>query len=351
MPTSTPSTADILRRLLDADQDLPPEYNNGFGNHLPMALQALQAMGADTLRLQQFRTAYGQHFKGQPRLLAEAPTTDWQSLRGHGDAAYGPLRSHFAQALADVGMAATLRQALPDLLPGITAAAFHGLIRTAHAVEAEHHGELASGLAYWAARWQGLTPARVAGPLLDFENWAAQLVADAPTTSVNGPLISVRIEAALQTPAYQRLGAALSPQNELPQLLRRLAGLALERYLVSRNFTVLHMITGLRALRVLLPWVEVEMPLAQAILVQAFTAAYLAARVLPLATPLTEPSEQVSLSWPLLCRAATESDDEHVVKLVHACREEAAFYGDPRYLSAATLVLGAAARTKHLLPR
>ena len=50
----------------------------------------------------------------------------------------------------------------PRLLPGLVAAATHGVIRTGHAVEAlltdgetpEHLTELAHGLAYWAARWQ-----------------------------------------------------------------------------------------------------------------------------------------------------------------------------------------------------
>ena len=46
-------------------------------------------------------------------------------------------------------------------LPGVAAAAFHGLIRTAHAVQSGHAGEVAAALAYWAWRWQPLAPARV----------------------------------------------------------------------------------------------------------------------------------------------------------------------------------------------
>ena len=65
------------------------------------------------------------------------------------------------------------RQALetwwPRLLPGVAAAATHGVIRVGHAVralaedgeDADHLAELAHGLAYWAARWQPVpgTPA------------------------------------------------------------------------------------------------------------------------------------------------------------------------------------------------
>jgi hypothetical protein len=52
----------------------------------------------------------------------------------------------------------------PRLLPGVVAAATHGVIRVGHAVRAlladgddpSHLAELAHGLAYWAARWQTL---------------------------------------------------------------------------------------------------------------------------------------------------------------------------------------------------
>ena len=83
---------------------------------------------------------------------------DWLALRGQTDA-FAPLRATFAAALARDGRDAVLRAALPALLPGVAAAAFHGVIRTAHAVEAAHDGELAAALAYWAWRWQPLAPA------------------------------------------------------------------------------------------------------------------------------------------------------------------------------------------------
>ena len=58
----------------------------------------------------------------------------------------------------------------PRLLPGVAAAATHGVIRVGHAVralladgdDAVHVTELAHGLAYWAARWQPV-PGAAAG--------------------------------------------------------------------------------------------------------------------------------------------------------------------------------------------
>jgi Lon protease-like protein len=120
--------------------------------------------------------------------------------------------------------------------------------------------------------------------------------------------------------------------------LAELAALALDFYLHSRNFTVMHMITGLRALRVLAPWLpdspqfQVQ---AQAILTQAFVAAYMAGRV----QWRDAPPANETLNWAELADTATLSEDDHAIKLVHACREEMAAYGDARYLQAAAMAL------------
>lgn len=104
--------------------------------------------------------------------------------------------------------------------------------------------------------------------------------------------------------------------------------------MASPNFTVLHIVTGLRALRMLLPWIEDSVQ-TQALLAHNVVAAYMAAQVKPLDTPpLATPH-----AWDTVIAAAISSDDDHVVKLVHACREEAAVYGEGNYLRAAALVV------------
>jgi len=305
-----------LHTLLDAHLELPPEYREGLSNHLPMAQQALHAMGADGPRMQAFSAHYRRHFEGPVPAVAPA---------------YAALLARFEHGLAQQGEAEVLRRELPVLLPGLAAAAFHGVIRTAHGFEAGHRRELAAGLAYWAWRFQPLATPPVAQGQLDFDDWAQWLGEQAGGWRGTAPLISGRMAEATRAPAYLALAAALAPT---PDLLRRLAGLALETYLASRNFTALHMITGLRALRVLLPHAG-ELPELQPLLQKAFTAAYLAANIKPSAQrPLTG-----GATWATLCEAATHSNDDHTIKLVHACREEALAYGDERYLDAAALAL------------
>lgn len=304
-----------LHRLLDDNLQRPPEYRQQFTNHLPMALHALHSLGASADRQRAFAAGYGARFEGrtaQPE-------------------AFAALRAEFDAALAREGEDAVLRRVLPELLPGVAAAAFHGVIRTAHAVEAGHRGELAAGLAYWAWRRQPLALPPTAGEPMAFEAWAAALIDAAPGCRFDGPMISVRMQQAGKSAPYLALAGRL---QTAPDTLARLAGLAVERYTATRNFTVLHLVTGLRAVRVLMPWVDDTVAVG-AVLVRAFTAAYLAARVAPAALLPAPPAGD----WPTVVAAAVASDDDHVIKLVEACRAEAAVYGEGRYLQAAALAV------------
>jgi len=330
MPDPTAMTTPALHRLLDANLQLAPEYRDQLTNHLPMALQALHAMGAGPARLESFFATYARRFDGRPTLppVAAVDWRGWRQLRERADA-FAALQSAFGVALAHEGRDRLLRSLLPQLLPGLAAAAFHGAIRTAHAVESGHAGELAAALAYWAWRWQALAPPPKGAPMA-FDDWAARLVSAAPSWTTDGPLISLRMAAATSSPPYQALAGRLAIR---PDLLPRLAAIAAARYADSGNFTVLHMVTGLRALRVLLPWIG-DLESTAPLVVAAFTAAYLAARVPAAPRPAPRP-----LAWPDAIAAACASDDDHVVKLVHASREEAAVYGEGRYAEAAARAL------------
>jgi hypothetical protein len=315
-----------LHRLLDENVARWPETPTQLSSHLPMALQALHALGAPAERLDAFHHAFVQRFKPESSPAA-APAADWPRLLGRIDA-YPALRAQFTVALAAEGTAAVLRQSLPILLPGAAAAALHGPIRAAHALEAGHSGELACALAYWAARWQP-----VARPLqrpedLGFDAWAPRLVEVALQWTPEAPLISQRMQIAETSDAYHALAGRLRPQ---PDTLRCLIAFAAQRYAATRNFTVLHMVTGLRALRLLLPWAgPIDTAELTRALVHASTAAYLAARTahwpdLP-APPAVGSAEAV--------QRALASDDDHVIKIVHACVQSHAQHPDPAFAAA-----------------
>src|SRR5262249_8441821 len=95
----------------------------------------------------------------------------------------------------------------PRLLPGVAAAATHGVIRVGHAVralredgeDADHVAELAHGLAYWAAPWQPVpgTPATLPslgtapGPAADRAEAGAGPAASSPGLTAAEALAAV----------------------------------------------------------------------------------------------------------------------------------------------------------------
>jgi hypothetical protein len=324
-PATTPvATRDAtLHRLLDAGSSLPPEYANQLSNHLPMALHALAELGASGERLQQFADRYARRFEGRTAVRAAA-VDDWLPLRGQADS-YAALHATFAAALAREGRDAVLRAALPALWPGVAAAAFHGVIRTAHAVQAGHDAELAAALAYWAWRWQALSPIEP-GPPMDVQAWCERLLEAGRALSFPGSLISLRMAHAAQSAPYRELAGRLQPTPDLPS---RLWAFAAGRYADTRNFTVLHMVTGVRAVRVLLPWAHEHAAVLREA-VAAFTAAYLSA-----ATPAQTLPAPPALDWPTIAQRAIASDDDHVIKLVHACRAAAQAGVAGRFIEAA----------------
>ena len=343
--TTHNASPSALHRMLDLNLQLAPAHRDQLINHLPMALHALSDLGATPERLQAFFKRYLVDHAVAHAAVPVAVPADWLALRGQTDA-FAQLRAYFEQALDREGADALLHRALPDLLGGVASAAFHCVIRLAHAVQAGHPGELASALAYWAGRWRILPPPRSRGTspadasaaapvLLSFDAWSSKLMDGTRAWHSNEPSITAQMEAASHSPLYQELAGALAPLETTRDRVAELAGMALKMYLGSGNFTALHMITGMRALRVLLPWIKDQDP-AQVVFAHAIAAACLASQV-------PGPSQQVTCrraDWSSVIQTATKSDNAHVIKLVHACREEEEAYGTAAYLDAAALSLG-----------
>jgi Questin oxidase-like len=317
-----------LHALFDHHHHLAPEYACGLSNHLPMLLHALHRLGADNRRLGEFASTYVKRYDGVPAARPGQALWRWQKHRGD-FSRHADLQTTFTATIRRCGAAGTLQQVLPDLWPGVAAAAFHGLIRTAHAWQAGHDGELAAGLAYWAARWQPVEAPPPPPDTLPFTAWSAALASHVGDPRPAGSLISDRITSASQSSAFLALASGL---QLTPDTLLHLAAFAVDQYVRSGNFTVLHLMTSCRAARVLLAAAPECTGLALRAVVPAFTAAFLASGVRH--TPMPDPA-WLHATWADVVSRALASDDDHLVKLVHACVEEEAAYGGPLYWLAA----------------
>lgn len=337
-----PASLQALHRLLGQGLAFPPEYRQGLSNHLPMVLQALHGLGASEAQMLRFVASYRTQFEtGWEIPSASHVSTEaelnWFSLRSQ-EGSYPVLLAHFQRALREQGQDAVLREAVPHLLAGISGVAFHGVIRVGHALASGYEPELAAGLAYWAWRWQRVEAAPVlpTNEQIPFETWAAALQDQSQHWRSQAGLISARMLDASRTPLYQGLVGRLLAADSAQERLDQLARLAAQSYVSSANFTVLHMITGLRAVRALLPWVGESVDL-QPLLAEHFTAAYLAANIKPLQADGRD-AKTASWDWPELIAQTLESSDDHLIKLVYACRQEASRSGDALlYLEAARL--------------
>ena len=324
----------LLHTALDRAQAFAPEYGERLSNHLPMALTALSLLGADELQMEKFQV-WGS-VRLAPAPPDTAPCANWTAVRGQ-PRAFAAVRAHFARDIATLGARDTVRGALPWLADGVGGAAFHGLLRTAFAVIAEHDSELASGLAHWTCTHMPLLPAQAGGqhdapgPDVDLRTWLAELSETTKDWKSSGGLIADRMLCYSRTTAFQACAARLTVREGT---LRELADLALEYYLRSRNFTVLHLITSAHALRVLSPYFDAPLAAVRQYAI-AFAAGVAASGidVQALARPVDVQS------WPTLGVHACDATDEHVIKLIYACREEFQVTGDERYRSAASLVL------------
>lgn len=315
-----------LIRLVDQNLRRSPEYGAGLSNHLPMALHALHVLGAGDADLERFAAAYVER-----KRLAAAATGDAQGpapARARlGDFASLPAwQAHFSARIAATGPRAALLAALPALWPGVAAAAFHGAIRTAHAWELGHPGELGAALAYWAARWQRIDAAPQPEPSLDLDAWLAAAEAAARCWRADGRLISQRMDQASRVPAFGAFAGRLRPG---PDALVRTARWAAGLYADTGNFTVLHVVTGTRAV-LRLSTVSAPPPDVWQALAAAIVASGIGRR---------QRATTTGCGWNEAVAAARSALDDHLVKLVHACHELSSRDGDDEFLAAACRAL------------
>ncbi|HYD98319.1 MAG TPA: questin oxidase family protein [Alphaproteobacteria bacterium] len=331
-----------MQHLLEAARRPSAEYGGRLANHLPMALIALARMGAPAARLDAFAAAYAARKVLRPLPAAGPALTaaSWPAALGD-TAAEGPARGYFRGALAQAGRDRVLRGHLPALLPGLGGSAFHALIRTAYAVECGDDAELAAALAYWTMSHLPLgEPAAGAAAEADPLRLLAELRAalDGRIGGVEGPTIFARMALAARLPGFAPVVDRLAVGVDgLPVL----AAAAVALFAHTADFTALHMMTALHALRLLLPWVE-DRPGALRQAWRALAAAYVAAAMppLPTADALDVLRRRAAPGWPDILAAASASDDEHVVKAAYTAWQEDSVRADPLYRVAAARYAG-----------
>ncbi len=330
-------TGALLMRLLD-DNERFDLGGRGTVNHLPMALFALSQLGAPEQRLMAYFDRWEERRALPRRASPRSVGRDgWRQAVGEAGM-FDALATMFRQWAAERGAAELIGEVFPQLAGGVAAAAFHGLIRLAYGIEAEHPGEVAAGLAALCARYAGIVPPRDGMPEVASAEAAFVRLGDAlGGVRFAGEGIIGRMLAAADDP---RFAAAVSrPALPPGRVLEDLARLAIRLYWQTPDFTVLHMVTASHAARVLFEsQPHLASPQAVDALWLAACAAYAAAgspRLEETPPPGTVPA------WHDIFTGAVGSNDDHVIKMTYSCYREAGRYGGPLYRAAAARLVAA----------
>jgi len=169
------SATDVLDEGLSRLAATGPEYRGGLSNHGPMAAEALVRLGrADAV--EPWLDGYLKRLDGPPRPADRITDATWRDALGQLNRV-ADWEVYLRAELAQEPWRDVLARWWPRLLPGVAAAATHGVIRTSHAArslaaageagDAERRDELARGLAYWAASYLELPGASPTGGQLD----------------------------------------------------------------------------------------------------------------------------------------------------------------------------------------
>ena len=324
-----------LHQELDRSLQFDAEYGGKLSSHLPMALAALARLGASDERLGQFAQRYTARVGLRPAPPHQAwPAGDaWHGR--FGDPSAWPAYCHlFTQWIGFEGAPTVLAQALPALMRGVGAAAFHGQIRSAHAIDSGHELELAHALAYWACRWFSLGAPASGGSEHDPAAVLAQMRFEKPKR----PLIAERMALVAARPGFAHAAAGFRIDDEPATALQSLATHAAALYARSGHFTVLHLVTSAHAMRVLLSTIDGDDACSAIGHYWLAYAAGVASSGLREADLSPAPGTALR-SWPELVATALASDDDHLIKLVDACREQERFYGGMVWREAASRAL------------
>jgi hypothetical protein len=325
-----------LNQLLIEARKFGCEYENGLSNHLPMALIALDRIGADQMKLTEFYSEYCQILEIPDQDNIRITHETWSRYLGQFkyNLAY---REFFLKELSEKGIPKALEFYLPHLIPGVSGGAFHPLIRLAYALEVDSSWEVAESLTAWCMAYQELAelsekvPSSVP-PQAQFD-LLSEYVRESPVL-IEGDTVFGYFKSASNSKAFKDFEFSGIAKTSLPEV----ADIAIKLYLSTNDsFTALHCVTATHAIRVVSKFYKD--PIAVRYLWQAICAAYVAIKCVPIQGIK---SPDVLPSWEKIFSRVRGHKNDHVIKFVYSTFCESQIYRNPLYQYAAAKKAGIA---------
>jgi hypothetical protein len=339
----------VLDEVLEALHAREPWSNHGLSTHAPMVAEALCALGAAD-RVRAWLSSYGGERVAIPEPHRPIVAASWREALGPDrDASsyeaelhrWGDWREFFAGELAGARWQDAVDRWVGRLAPGISAAATHGVIRTAHAVRAlsrrdtpPRRAELARGLALWAAAYEELPAGDATGAAPDVGTALAgvALYTEQRGRAPGGNIVSGLRAVAALAPARDLVAPSNDLDADLSSLTAAFARVYLQHGTRSHAVAFVHAITAPCALRRIAPHV------APATARAAFPYAWQAAAAIYAAYAQRDHAArpiEPTLAPSALVTRAIDNGNDHAIKLTEAVLAEHALRPDAAYLAAA----------------
>jgi hypothetical protein len=337
-----PADYRAMEDALDLLSAYGPDLANGFTSHAPMVAEALGALGRPDAVLPWLEA---RRHELLPRPTGREPiaAAEWRVALGRYERV-ADWADFFARELDDAPWRDVLARWTARLMPGLCAAAAHGVIRVGHAARSladaetpRRRRELGDALAMWAASYQTLPAAPVVGPALP----AAQALERVPvvpaTQRVYAGTIVSSLDALGRYAPFADVIGLLAVDDDPAATLSDLSEAFARAFLgnaqdVLSAIVFVHAVTDLAAFRSLLPGLPADVARAGTRYAWQTSAALYAA--FATAPPVAGDVEPPRESPQTLVDMAVRNGDDHVIKLTEACLREHALRPSPAYLAA-----------------
>jgi Questin oxidase-like len=322
-----------------------PEYAGRLANHGPMAAQALVALDRPDAVVPWVET-YKKRLLAHPGGIRPIDPKEWREALGDNDRV-GDWIVYFRGQLEERSWKVVLSEWTARLSPGVVAAAFHGAIRTAHAVRSLEQQqtparvrELAEGLGYWAATYNALPESATSAKPPAGRRPSSAIVGVPllpPDKQISYGNITDRLSPLDAFPPFAGVADTVDPSGDASAFMSDLTETFAMVYLASATrgtvITFLHGVTGPAAVRTLLPYVSAEEQRRLLRYTWQACASFSSSAGGKTAPP---PSAETPLpSREELTDRAIASGDEHSIKFTEACFREYALNPKPVYVLAA----------------
>lgn len=316
-------------RLLKGNRDrFHIEYGGYLSNHLSHALIALYKLEAPPSKINNFFEMYINKLEEKIPAEKKISKNNWKEFKGKKEN-YTGLVEFYKEELSKRRVDDVLNEFIPELIEGLSGSAFHGLITLGYALEfMEDTLNIAEGLAYWTFCFSSLGISSKQGTFKDPLEIFKEVKEDRIFDNISNKKLKFHesmMEFKKYPQALQKYDIYISPNASSEELMHEFMKLVVDVFLKTGavDFFLLHGVTSMRALKTVLSHIHDKEIQLDAL--RFFWRAVLCTYVIQGEKAIKPIGDYESKhnSWANIIDCTLHENDEHLLKLVFVCHDEA----------------------------